>query len=493
MTTGPLPDLDLMEYLSAARWYAGKGRSGRLTDRRRLGWLTPTDADPAVAVELAEVTYDDGEVDVYQVPLAYYREPQDRLGHAFVGVIDADGDTDSDDGRGPDGPPTAALGSRHVYDALHDRLAMNAYLQAFGAAADSGTVLIDGLEFDRLPGHELDLESHSSLFSGEQSNSTAMFGEDAVLKVFRRLSPGVNPDIEIHRVLTEFGSTHVAQLYGWIQTQVDGEVLQLGLLQQFLRTAADGWDLALVSVRNLFSEADLHAEEVGGDFASEAARLGIALAEVHEVMRTHVEPIGQTVSLTEVAAAMTERLRAAVLIVPGLAEMSAQLQEIFDRIAALGEHPAQRVHGDLHLGQTMRTVLGWKLVDFEGEPAKPLAERIRPDIAWRDVAGMMRSFDYAARSSLLSAANPDDERFNQLAYRSREWARRNQKAFLEAYAGEAISAEEMTVLRAYIADKAIYEAIYETRNRPTWVAIPMAAIATLVTDETRLWAEGQEN
>ena len=152
---------------------------------------------------------------------------------------------------------------------------MACWLRSFADPPDRGP-----LSFHRLPGHDLDLEAHSTLFSGEQSNSSVAFGEDALLKVFRKITPGVNPDIAVHEVLTRAGSEHVAALYGWLECRLrrEGEntdaVLQLAMLQQFLRTATDGWDLALASVRNLFAEADLHADEVGGDFAGEAARLG---------------------------------------------------------------------------------------------------------------------------------------------------------------------------------------------------------------------------
>ena len=168
----------------------------------------------------------------------------------------------------------------YVYDAVHDREAMAVWLEAFGSPGD-------GLEFHRTGDHELDLTTHSTLFPGEQSNSSVMFGEDALLKVFRKVTAGRNPDISIHEVLTEAGSEHVAHLYGYVTASVDGAEIDLAMLQQFLRTASDGWDLALTSVRNLYAEADLHAEEVGGDFAGEAHRLGAALREVHETLAEH--------------------------------------------------------------------------------------------------------------------------------------------------------------------------------------------------------------
>ena len=143
----------------------------------------------------------------------------------------------------------------------------------------------------------------------------------------------------------------------------------------------------------------------------------------------------------------------------------------------------QKIHGDLHLGQTLRTATGWKIVDFEGEPAKPLAERQLPDSPWRDVAGMLRSFDYAPRVVLQAmtdgerADGPQDAGEDSEA--RRRWAERNKNHFLYAYAGGALTDEQQTLLDAYVADKAVYETVYETRNRPTWVQIPLQAVARI--------------
>ncbi len=142
----------------------------------------------------------------------------------------------------------------------------------------------------------------------------------------------------------------------------------------------------------------------------------------------------------------------------------------------------QRVHGDLHLGQTLRTAMGWKIVDFEGEPAKPLAERLLPDTPWRDVAGMLRSFAYAPHVVERQHTDLDDEGIEDRHSRGLEWAERNQRYFLTAYAGgpdHQLDTEQQTLLDAYVADKAVYETVYETRNRPTWVEIPLAAIARI--------------
>ena len=334
------------------------------------------------------------------------------------------------------------------------------------------------LVFHRLPGHELDIEAHSTLFTGEQSNSSVAFGEDALLKVFRKVTPGVNPDIAIHQVLTEAGSTTSPRsTAGWTSsTRAPTTTLQLAMLQQFLRTASDGWDLALASVRNLFAEADLHADEVGGDFAGEAARLGEALAEVHPTLAEHF-PVErrEADALGELADAMDGRLDAALDVVPDLAPHAERpARDVRRGCARSTACEVQQVHGDLHLGQTLRTVKGWKIVDFEGEPAKPLAERLLPDSPWRDVGGhapLLRLRPARGRAHLGADAGGEAE---QRAYRAAEWAERNRAAFLDRLRRRASRrADEQVLLEAYVADKAVYEAVYETRNRPTWVRIPL--------------------
>jgi maltokinase len=251
------------------------------------------------------------------------------------------------------------------------------------------------------------------------------------------------------------------------------------MLQQFLRTASDGWDLALASVRTLYADPEVHAHDSGGDFAGESARLGDALREVHQTLRDHFPAETRPASeAAELAAAMTGRLDAALGVVPELAEHAGGLRATFASVSKLDGLDVQQVHGDLHLGQTLRTSHGWKIVDFEGEPAKPLAERQRPDSPWRDVAGMLRSFDYAARvvQRSLSTSDADAELIDA---RAQEWSERNKNHFLYAYAGGGLTPEQQVLLDAYIADKAVYETVYETRNRPSWVTIPLQAVARI--------------
>jgi maltokinase len=469
------PDV-FVRYLERTRWFGGKGRPFEVASVRRIGELPrQDDTQPRVVIDLVELVYGDAEggTDVYQVPMSFYTEPAGRLDHAFIGWWEEPG-----------------FGWVHAYDALHDRDAMALWLNAFDRAArEAGGNLNDesGLRFHRIGEHELDLDAHSTLFSGEQSNSSVAFGEDSLMKVFRKITPGVNPDIQVHDVLTRAGSERIAALYGWLdwvdESGADdgrGTTVQLAMVQQFLRTASDGWDLAVASARNLFAEADLHAHEAGGDFAGESARLGEALREVHTVLAEHfpTERRGPEAAVA-LADAMTARLDAALDVVPELAPYADALRATYDRVRALRGLTVQQIHGDLHLGQTLRTTLGWKIVDFEGEPAKPLAERLLPDSPWRDVAGMLRSFDYVPRVVERSFAEDEAEGARQRAYRADEWAHRNANHFLVAYAGGEVGEEERVLLDAYVADKVVYETVYETRNRPAWVDIPLAAVARM--------------
>jgi maltokinase len=449
----------LVSWLPSQRWYAGKDRpllSVRVLEHTALGDEHRVD-HLVVAVEQGPAGAASATM-VYQVPVVVRPERLDRLEHVLIGETDGG----------------------FVYDALHDREVTGRLLERIGVGDDLG-----GLTFHRVEGAEIPVGLDSLVLGGEQSNTSLAYGDQALLKVFRRLVPGTNPDIEVHAALARTDCPHVAPLLGWFDgawaDPDDGRPVHgsLGMLQAFLVTATDGWRLALASVADLFAERDLHAEEVGGDFAGEAFRLGRATAVVHDAMRS-VLPTGEWDSATLQAEAgrMRERLDAAVRDVPAAAPFAERLRRAFTAMAELtGRVPVQRVHGDLHLGQVLRTSLNWKLIDFEGEPEKDVAERVRLDTPLRDVAGMLRSFDYAALHTLL-AEHPDDA---QLAYRAGEWAERNRGSFLDGYASKAEGdprANEV-LLRAYETDKAVYELVYEAHNRPGWVAIPLAALERL--------------
>jgi maltokinase len=290
--------------------------------------------------------------------------------------------------------------------------------------------------------------------------------------------------VEIHEALALAGCTTVAPLLGWVEARwgaaPDEHDVDLAMAQSFLRTATNGWELALTSVRDLFAEGDLHADEVGGDFAGEAHRLGKVTAEIHAQL-AELLPSARwgPDQLAAVAAGMHARLASALRIVPQLEEYAAAIGEVYDRLKLDGaELSVQRIHGDMHLGQTMRTVEGWKLLDFEGEPARPLAQRTALDSPLRDVAGMLRSFDYAAHSLAREHGNRP-----QIAFRAVEWVNRNGAAFCEGYAEVAGDPrEEGALLRAYEIDKAVYEAAYEQQNRPSWLPIPLGSLSRIMAE-----------
>jgi maltokinase len=445
-------------WLPHQRWFAGKNQP--IDDVRVAAATRLRDHDPELWHLLVEVSQGEGS-DVYQVPVSLRDQPGDRLDHVLLGEVEG----------------------RFAYDALHDKEATAELLRRFEAQDQLETLM-----FRTEPDVTLPIGEQSLVLTAEQSNTSLAYGDVALLKVFRRLVAGVNPDVEIHDALTRAGCEYVAPLLGWLDgawTDQTGERHEAGLamLQKFLVTATDGWALATTSVRDLYAEADLRADEVGGDFASESERLGIATAEVHACM-ADVLP-ARVLSADEVgaiAARMRERLDKAVGIVPELTAFAPALAQAFDDLAELAEPvDAQRIHGDYHLGQVVRTVIGWKLVDFEGEPEKPLAERVALDSPVRDVAAMLRSFDYAARH-LLVIDHPGSE---QIAYRATEWAERNRAAFCDGYTKAAgrDPRDSDVLLRAYEIDKVVYEAVYEARNRPSWLAIPMAGAERLASDD----------
>jgi maltokinase len=452
----------LRDWLPHQRWFAGKGRE--LGDVA-IAQLTELDEQEAARVLHTLVTVDYADPngpaqDMYQVLLSIRREAADGYHGYLLG--------DCSEGL--------------VYDGLHDPA---------GSA-----VLLRGLQEGRTVGElrmvaTIDLEELSGLAVGvEQSNTSIIYGDAYILKVFRRLAAGVNPDLELTRALAEAGSSHVAAVLGWIEGDLPGTDSStnsanaagagstFALLQTFLRGGTEGWKLAVASVRDLYAELDLHPDEVGGDFAAESERLGAATAEVHALLARVLESRMATAQESQEAVQqMHERLDAALAIVSDLQPYEAALRSAYDEVQQLEQPvPIQRIHGDFHLGQVLRTETGWVLLDFEGEPARPLAERRALMSPLRDIAGMLRSYDYAARSLLM-----DRPHSSSLNVRAEEWSDRNRAAFCEGYTagGGADPRESSVLLRAFELDKAVYEVVYEARHRPTWLAIPLGAVARL--------------
>ena len=449
----------LAEWLPQQRWFGSMNHAVTAVEVRAREVLKDT-GELRVEHLLVAVRLVRAPTQIFQVPLAFRAQSRPELAAAAL---------NNQEPLAPDGLIAC--------DGLRDPAAIAVLADALATGLSAG-----GLRFRTESGAELPAGMAGRALSVEQSNTSVVLGEKLLLKVFRRVSPGLNPDLELHRALAAAGCSSIAPVRGWLECTVDCERTTLAMAQDYAANSADGWRMALTSVRDLFAEADLYADEVGTDFADEAHRMGAAVAEVHAALASQlgtVEPPSAD-SPDSPVQGMLQRLAEATAMIPALAEFSAPAREVL-LAAAWSAHPPtmQRVHGDLHLGQLLRTPTQWLLIDFEGEPAKSLTERRRPDSVLRDVAGMLRSFDYAASHQLHDADHAGP--LTQLEFRAREWAQRNIAAFCDGYAEVTGTdpREHPELLRAYELDKAVYEAVYEAQNRPSWLEIPLRAIRRL--------------
>jgi maltokinase len=426
----PLPDDDVVGALRAwipqQRWYPAKGVEARL---ERIAVIDLRDPAGEAAVQLHLFRLPSG--GRLQVPTTL-RGPDFR-GPGVIGRVSA--------GTLVDGPQDPA------------------FTRAWLAAAErTGAAPV------------ADLAGLRTL-DGEQSNTSLVLPSSrppTILKIFRGLTPGPNPDVDVPLALARSGWTGVPRPIAWLAGRWPGdtgdEVGHLGVLSELISGARDGFELAC------------EYAAAGRDFGDLATGLGRALAQMHRALRVSL-PIspgraGQASVARDVGHLLRERALAAADEVPELAARLPGIERVLAGIAELDDvPPLQRVHGDFHLGQVLRSADGsWYVLDFEGEPQASAAEKARPDLALRDVAGMLRSIDYAAA---VGGSDPG-------------WASAARRGLVAGYRSEPEgdpASDHPAVdrlLQVLELDKAVYEVVYESRNRPDWVAIPLGGVDRLV-------------
>jgi maltokinase len=444
----------LRDWVSHQRWYASKSRSIAALDI--VESLTLRD-DPLLLLALVQTRFATGTHELYQLPLGL--RPLSELA---------------------DSPDSIVRGEEWtVYDAVSDPAQARELLRRMDFGEETETA--DG----RFSFHKTDLLTASAddadvrPIGVEQSNSSLVFDEGMVLKVFRKLEPGVNPELEMLRFLTVHDFPNIAPLHGWYEYEGLALSTTLGVAQTFFPDARGGWELAL--------------EEIGSDpdaFLERLSSLGTVTAQLHNVLASDAgdpafspeEPSQEALSL--LTATVDEDIERIFLRLPDderLAPIVGRGQDVRERLAARAQIGITgrviRTHGDYHLGQTLYTPRGWVIIDFEGEPARPLHERRQKRSPLRDVAGMLRSFAYVASAAGMLNDHQAPEDFEQRA----------RQAFLDNYiehvdptllpSGEAAISNLLSI---YELEKAIYELRYELDNRPDWISIPVAGISRLL-------------
>lgn len=418
----------LLAWLPGQRWFAGKGRE--IAEMRVVSrWQVPGRRE----FEFIVVAVDVGHWQVYQIPVAFRDAAEGLIARTSMGVM-VDGLTQAD-----------------VAQALLTWSGDEAQLDPELTPVHSQAQWLQRPE----------VSSDYRLLRVEQSNTSAVWGDSTIVKWFRMLRPGINPDVEVHAALTAVGCDDVGECYGWINggwldPESGGMVHgHLGMIQRFYPDSIDGGALAYQRMTQ------------GRDFQQEARELGRAVARVHQALD---QAFGSTTvsDMVTVQQRLLARLTAGARVVPEVESLLPRLRRRIDQLAQLASLKVQRVHGDLHLGQVILTDSGWRILDFEGEPGSPLDDRRAFDTPIRDIAGMLRSFSYIAWLG------------GEDSYVARRWAAESGHAFRQGYeqvAGVDEAAE--VLLDAYLIDKAAYEAVYEARNRPAWVEIPMSALREL--------------
>ncbi|MFE9039517.1 maltokinase [Streptomyces sp. NPDC007818] len=480
-TTSPPPAGCTVRDLPALRDALCDRVPGWLRDRR---WFAGKDTPlAAVTPVLAELVVEGPAA----LLLAVVRAGHDELYQLLVGVRDEPPPGLGDDVR--IGRAELPGGRRPVlYEATGDAELMGRLLDRIARGDRVGV-----LRFEH-GGGPLPTGLPGRAGTAEQSNSSVLYGDRALLKVLRRPTPGPSPELELLAALDRAGGVRAAAPLGWIRSAPGGPGggTTLAILQEFVPSRGDGWQLAVEAARACVAGECETVAPLGG-FAEEARALGRATARVHAALAAQLgsrapSPAEAGALVTALGDRLTEALRELPELGPFERPLRSVQRSLAEAVRRGDAPPVQRVHGDLHLGQALRAEDDWVLIDFEGEPGHSVGERRRPQPVLRDVAAMLRSFDYAAHHALAGllgappgAQSPQDLRGTRLARRASAWAVHNRRAFCAGYAeaGGADPRRAPVLLRAFEADKAVYEAVYEARNRPEWLPIPLAAVRRL--------------
>lgn len=458
----------LLERLHERRWFGHKGLT--IAGGTVLDEVIVEDGPPAFVIAIARLSFDDGTSALYQLPLLV-----DEAGTP----VDATEDL--------------------------DRLRVFGDLMAHGSSlkGSNGVFQFGGPGLDPLaspPG-----ERSIRLVDAEQSNTSLVLDDAVILKLFRRLAVGPNPDLELNRLLTNEGFEHVPPQVGEVvyEGELDGEdvSIDLGLAQQFVADGTEGWREALVRLSGLYDEVDdkdatedrrFLVEERTGEFLHAIDQLGDATASLHVLLsREEIEqnllpePVTghDLVEWADRASVAFERLAAELPgELTGLRPAVDARLEAFKAIEDAGLKT--RVHGDFHLGQALLGSRGWMILDFEGEPARPLSERRAKQSPLRDVAGMLRSFSYATSAALMERAAPGSDEWQRLEPWADTWEELARERFLSAYLtraheGRFLTPERddlLTMIDVFEIDKALYEIGYERSHRPDWTRIPIRGL-----------------
>lgn len=454
-----------------------------------------TDAGHTVVVLLVTATRRDGRVDEYCVPLTARPE-------SIATVTEGSDPRLVEIATLEEGAAPVA-----VYDSLADGESVNV-LWSLCRAGAAPRGITSALRFTDLglaaDDGEVDEPPQVRPLGREQSNSSVVRGDSELLKVIRRIVRGPNPELEMTDALAAVGFAGVAAPLASIEHRPDDGVVGLaGIVQPFLPNGAEGWALALTSLRVCYADAEADGdgggEETGAaggaTFVPEAARIGDVVGAMHLALRDpELRPgmRGERAGAQHLAAWSDRMLMEVDRLVASssdaaarLAPHRAALDRTFAGVRDLRDGGmAIRIHGDLHLGQLLRTDAGWTVVDFEGEPDLPVAERRRLSSALADVAGMQRSFDYAAAIALTERMQPSDPHWDAMLGHGESWSRAGRDAFWAAYTARVTGSgllpsapDDVTRLRrAFELRKAVYELGYELGHRPDWAAIPMRFI-----------------